>query len=126
MMSLAVALDSFGDVSVERAFETLYETLTAAQIGWRGSEVAEARLDHAMADMLHHVSMAIPGLAPAEAAPEVERLLAREAYLSVMQVTTLAVSIGYAEPAMQRALEPTRTAAHALLDRLSPYVEALA
>jgi hypothetical protein len=99
-----LALDSFGDPKVERAFEVLYETIGTAQLAWVGSEVAGVRLDDAMSDMLHHLCMAIPGLNPIETAPEVERMLAREAYLSVLQISTVAAGIERDEPAVHGKL----------------------
>jgi len=122
MMNLEAALDSFGDRDVERAFDVLYDAIDTLQSSWRGSDIAIERLDLAMSIMLHDVCMAIPGLSLVETAPESERALAREAYASVLHVLLLAIAISRSEPDTHDALVPTRDAARALLDRLSPYV----
>lgn len=110
------------DREAENAFRELHEALLDTQWDWPGTEVAGARLDHVTLDVVHHVTMALPGLTPVDGAPSVERVLAREAYISVLRVLMTTSAIIEAEPETRDPLERMRTAARAMLDRLSPYV----
>lgn len=110
------------DPDAEAAFRELHEALLDAQWGWEGSDAAGARLDLLTLDVVHHATMALPGLTPLAVAAAVERMLAREAYVAVLRVLVLTSSIIETEATMREPLGRMRDAARAMLDRLSPYV----
>jgi hypothetical protein len=124
MMTFEATQESYvpRDRDAEAAFRELHEAMLDTQWTWDGSDVAGGRLDQLTLDVVHHVTMALPGLTPVGEAPAVERVLAREAYIAVLRVLMQTSSILESEPEMRDALGRMRDSAREMLDRLSPYV----
>ncbi len=110
------------DQEAERAFGDLVETLVLVRIEWPGPHVTIHRLEFLTSDLTHHVCLALPLLTPFARAAAAEHLLAREAYLSGLQILLFAGGLVDADPTLAATLGPVLVKARALLDALEPYV----
>ena len=113
MQTAALVTDA--DPTVERVFADFLSTLVAHSQSL-ASDVARARLECLAADAMHHMCVALPTLTRFVRATGVERVLAHEAYLSVLQILIAAASAGTRESTALQA------AARTLLDALTPFV----
>jgi hypothetical protein len=109
---------------LERAFEELQERLIELDVAWKPGE-ERGGLRFLTGDLIHHVCMArsfLDGADGYEHLDWTQRVLAREAFLSVIAFGQLVHNALEAKSVSADVLERARLAASGMLDALMPFV----
>lgn len=109
---------------LERAFEELKERLIELHVAWQPGE-ERGGLHFLMGDVVHHVCMArafLDGVDRYEELDWTQRMVAREAFLSVLSLRQLVHNAIEARSAPPDVLERASCGASGMLDALIPFV----